>query len=95
MGRYVSWVSRWADLVSGSMEAGLESGFTGVDLMLESMGMGLGPGFVWEDLYPGSLGVEGGPMLGWPKSLGLQKLTCMLGSGRLSESWVCRSQPRG
>lgn len=46
------------------MEAGLESGFTGVDLMLESMGMRLGPGFVWEDLDPGSMGVEGGPMLG-------------------------------
>lgn len=39
-------VSRFADLISGSMETGLDPEFTGVGLVLESMGMSLGPGFV-------------------------------------------------
>lgn len=54
MGRSDACISRWAGLVPGSLEAGLEPAVPGVGQVLESVVMGPGP--MWMDLDPGSMG---------------------------------------
>lgn len=58
MGRSDAWVSSWAGLVPGSLEAGLEPVITGVGQVLESMVIESGPVWLTWTLAP----------WGWPSA---------------------------